>query len=202
MTRRNYRQHTPKLTALILIPLIALAILGMSYSHWQETLTITGTITTGKRHTIIGSYKVLTPIRYDENRSIKDELLPGDEILVLTCANVSNCWNIYVGLKIHNIGTFTATIEPPLYTAENNTQDMIQHFETSTYYYGPYKEGYESKTVWADIKYGSTLPPDQGPSIMTLPGQTVIIWTTLHFTFDHPNQIFDPVTIQITLVTS
>lgn len=196
MTRRHYRQHAEKLTALMLVPLIALAILGISYGHWQETLTVTGTITTGKPHTIIGSYKVLTPVGYDENQSITDELA-NEESLLLTCSNVSDCWNIYVGLKIHNIGTFPVTIEAPLYIID--PQDIGEYFEIETYFYGPYETGRESKEVWADIKYGYKLPLDRGPGIETYPEQTAIIWTTLHFTSDDPSLIFDPVTLEIVI---
>lgn len=57
--RTHRKQYSGKLTALILVPIIALAILGMSYSHWQETLTITGTVTTGKWKACIRIQKTL-----------------------------------------------------------------------------------------------------------------------------------------------
>ena len=84
MSRRHGRQYSGKLTALILIPLIAMAILGISYSHWQQTLTITGTVTTGKWGTEIGSNKILYPHGYDEQMKITNQTLPDHQTLKIT----------------------------------------------------------------------------------------------------------------------
>jgi hypothetical protein len=58
---RHGGRYPDKLIALTFIPVIALAILGITYSHWQETLTVNGTVTTGYVKLVIGSEKVLVP---------------------------------------------------------------------------------------------------------------------------------------------
>ena len=177
----------------MIIPFLALAMLGVSYGHWSEKLTIIGTITMGENCILIGSYKVLTPVGYDENRSIIDELAYDKQSLVLTCSNVSCCWNIIVGLKIHNVGTLPHTVTKPLWNIGEGD------FEIETFLYGPYKAGYESVDVWPHMNYGDPLPPSHGSAIETMPGQTVIIWMKLHFTCEDPDLVLETMVLEVTL---
>jgi hypothetical protein len=196
--RRNHRQHTPKLTALILIPLIALAILGISYSHWQEILTITGTVTTGKWGLTIGSDKVVKPVGYDENRSITDEILPGNQTLHLICHNISHCWHIWVGLVIHNEGILPTTVKEHTIQITGAT-GYEQNFTITTYYYGPYNDG-EFVVVWGGVKMDDLpFPGNQTLPIPLNPGQTAITWTDLKFNSTDPTLLLDPVHIYITI---
>jgi len=199
MNRRRFRQHTPKLTALILIPIIALAILGITYSHWQQTLTITGTVTTGKWGLTIGSQRVVTPVGYDEERNITAYILSGDQTLQLTCHNISHCWHIWAGLVIHNKGTLPATVKEPTIQIIGAT-GYEQNFTITTYYYGPYNDG-DFTEVWAGHLNMTALPfkPYYGPGIPLEPGQTAITWTEFKFNYTTPELIIDPINIYITI---
>jgi len=53
------RQTTLKLTALILIPIIALSFVGLAHSHWRETIRIQGTVTTGRWKACVRIQKTL-----------------------------------------------------------------------------------------------------------------------------------------------
>lgn len=48
INRRYHRQHPRKLTALILVTFMAVAIIGTAYSIWQQNARITVAVTTGK----------------------------------------------------------------------------------------------------------------------------------------------------------
>jgi hypothetical protein len=193
MTRRNYRQHTQKLTALILIPLIALAILGITYSHWQETLTITGTIKTGYVNLVIGSEKVLVPTGegYDENHPITYYKTSDKHTLIVTCKNVTNGWRIAIGLLMHNEGTLPLNVEGVSLTLED-AEGVMQYFNITTYYYGPYPTGtnFNRLGAWDGIKIGDI--PVNGyvpPPIPLNPCQHAISWTTISYNGTQPLNI-------------
>ena len=199
MNRRRFKQQTPKLTSLILIPIIALAILGITYSHWQETLRITGTVTIGEWHQSIGSDKVVKPVRYDENRSITDQIIDDAQTLQLTCANISDGWHIWAGLVIHNDGTVpTSTEEPTIQFTGTNSYE--QNFNITTYFYGPYDDG-DFTEVWAGHINMTNLPftPWKESGITLNPGQTTVIWIEFKFNCTDPQLVVDPVEIRITI---
>jgi len=197
--RIRLRNYTGKLTALILIPIIALAILGITYSHWQQTLWITGTVTTGRWHQSIGSDKVVKPVGYDENRSITDEILPGNQTLQLTCTNISNGWHIWAGLVIHNDGTIPTKVEQPTITFFG-ANGYEQNFTINTYFYGPYEDG-KFTEVWAGRLNVTDLPfePYYGPGIPLEPGQTAVIWIEFKFDYANPELVINLVEIRITI---
>ena len=192
----RYGGQIPKLTALMLIPMIALAIIGVTYSHWQETLQIIGTVTMGKWHQNIGSSKVVKPVGYDENRSITEEILADEQTLQLTCANVSNGWHIWAGLLIHNDGTVPTSVDEPIIQiigADNYQQNFI----INTYFYGPFERGGHTE-VWGRVKMDD-LPftPWKDAGIILNPSQKAVIW--IEFEFDSADQelVIDMVEIQI-----
>jgi len=193
------KRQTPKLTALMLIPIVALAIIGLAYSHWQETLTITGTVTTGRWHQSIGSDKVVKPVGYDENRSITDIILPNNQTLQLTCANISDCWHIWAGLVIHNDGTVPTSVDEPIIQIIG-ADGYQQNFTINTYFYGPYERGGHTD-VWKNVTM-SALPfdgsKDAGVIILNA-GQTAVIWIEFKFNYTNPELVIDHVEIQITI---
>jgi len=210
MMRRRFRQHTPKLTALILIPLIALAILGITYSHWQQILTITGTITTGKWGTEIGSYKVLYPHGYDEQMPISDQLLSGNQTLQITIENTTSSWYMWVGLVIPNDGILPAQVKTPIYKYLLNSINIESYFTNTTYFYGPFDRG-DFNTVWDGTQIKDlpppestnppfTTPPPQTPPITLETSQKAIIWTKITFKTTDPTIIGQTIQIYITNV--
>jgi len=196
---RHRGQHSAKLKILPLIPIIALAILGIAYSHWQQTLLIAGTVTTGRWHQSIGSERVVKPVGYDENRSITEEILPSNQTLQLACANISDSWHIWAGLVIHNDGTTPTTVEQPTISFIG-ADSYEQNFTVNTYFYGPYDDG-EFTEVWAGHLNMTDLPfaPYYGPGILLNPGQTAIIWVEFKFNCTNPDLIINPVQIRITI---
>ena len=193
------KRQTPKLTALMLIPIVALAIIGLAYSHWQETITITGTVTTGRWHQSIGSDKVVKPVGYDENRSITDIILPNNQTLQLTCANISDCWHIWAGLVIHNDGTVPTSVDEPIIQIIG-ADGYQQNFTINTYFYGPYERGGHTD-VWKNVTM-SALPFDgskEAGVIILNAGQTAVIWIEFKFNYTDPELVIDHVEIRITI---
>jgi hypothetical protein len=190
---RHSRRHPGKLIALTLIPVIALAILGITYSHWQETLTITGTITTGYVKLVIGSEKVLVPQGegYDEYHPITYYKTPDNHTLIIICKNVTNGWRIAIGLLMHNEGTLPLKVEDVSLTLEN-AEGVMQYFNITTYYYGPYPTGtnFNKLGAWDGIKIGDI--PVSGyvpPPIPLDPCQHAISWTTINYNGTQPLNI-------------
>lgn len=210
MTRRHYRLHTPKLTALILIPLIAMAILGISYSHWQETLTITGTITTGEWGTEIGSRKVLYPHGYDEQMNISDQKISNNQTLQITIEGTTQSWYMWVGLVIPNDGIPPAQVKTPIYEYVLNSMNIESCFTNTTYFYGPF-DGGDFNAVWDGTQIEDlpppesteppfTNPPQQTPPITLETSQKAIIWTKITFKTTDPTIIGKTIQIYITNV--
>ena len=146
----------------MLIPLIALATLGTSYSLWQETLTITGTINMGYVSLVIGSEKVLVPTGegYDEHHLVTYYTIL--DRIVVTCENVTSGWQIAIGLLMHNEGTLPLIVNDVSLTFEN-AEDIMQYFTITTYYYGSYATGadFNSLGVWGGIE----IPPSSRRAI-------------------------------------
>ncbi|MBS7610325.1 hypothetical protein KEJ19_07195 [Candidatus Bathyarchaeota archaeon] len=88
----------------------------------------------------IGSDKVVKPLGYDENRSIADEIINGNQMLQLTCLNISDGWHIWAGLVIQNDGTVPTSVEKPIIQMLG-AYDHQQSFSINTYFYGPFEHG-------------------------------------------------------------
>jgi len=190
MSRRRHRQHGEKITALTLIPIIALAILGITYSHWQQTLTITGTIKTGYVNLVIGSEKVLVPQGegYDENHAVTYYKTSDNYTLVVTCVNVTRGWRIAIGLLMHNEGTLPLNVKNVSLTLEN-VEGIMEYFNITTYYYGPYPTGtnFNQLGAWNGIKIDN-IPVDGNVTtpILLDPCQHAISWTLIQFNTTNP----------------
>jgi hypothetical protein len=206
MLRKRAGRHKEKLTALILVPIIALAILGVTYSHWQETLTITGTIKTGYVNLVIGSEKVLVPCGegYDENHPITYHKTSDNHTLIVTCENVTSGWRIAIGLLMHNEGTLPLTVKN-VSLAFENADGIMEYFNINTYYYGPYPTGtnFNQLGAWDGIEInqipveGYLEPPI---SIPLNPCEHAISWTLIRFETDNPEAEGRTITITATPV--
>jgi len=183
-----------RLTALILIPLILLTLTGMAYTHWADRVEIIGVVKTGKWRPEIGSYKIVTPVGYDEKNPVNGKISEDKQSLLVTCANVSEGWNIWVGLIIANEGTIPAEIsEPDIYIWPT---DQSGGFNVETYLYGPYDRG-EHTEVWGGVKMEDL--PFEGNvtgSITLNPSQKAVIW--IEFTFEG-DEVIDEACIIITI---
>lgn len=84
------------LTVLLLIPLILLAISGVVYTHWSDEVEIIAVVETGRWTPRIGSYKIVTPVGYDEQNPVSGEITDDGLSLVVSCVNVSAGWVIWV----------------------------------------------------------------------------------------------------------
>jgi hypothetical protein len=188
--KRKHGGQISKLTALMLIQIVALAMLGIAYSHWQETLTITGTIKTGYVNLVIGSEKVLVPRGegYDENHPITYYKTPDNHILIVTCENVTSGWRIAIGLLMHNEGTLPLIVKDVSLTFEN-AEGIMEYFTITTYYYGSYPTGtnFNQLGAWDGIKIEDA--PVNGyvtPPMPLDPCEHAISWTLIQFdTVDH-----------------
>lgn len=189
-----------KFIALILIPIIALATLNITYSLWHENLTITGTITTGRWGTEIGSCKVLYPHGYDEQMTISDQL--GNQILQITIQTTTESWYMWVGLVITNDGILTANTKTPIYEYSHDQN----YFTTDTYFYGPFNGG-DFNIVWDGTQIGD-LPspesahppfatPSQTPPVTLETSQKAVIWTLITFETTDPTIIGETIQISI-----
>ena len=192
---RRHERRVPKLTALMLIPIMALAMLGITYGYWREKLQITGTVTIGKWHQIIGSSKIVKPAGYDENRSIVGEILPNRQIFQLICANVSDGWHIWVGLLIQNNGTIPTSVKEPSIHINYNQNN----FTIKTYFYGPYERG-EHKEVWGKVKmYNLPFEGWKWADITLNSYQKAVIWIEFEFNCTDQKLVVDMIEIQITI---
>jgi len=180
-----------KILTLIVSIIIALTITGLAYSHWQERITIIGTITTGRWGLSIGSSKVVTPIGYDENRSIEDSIVNGNRTLRLICANISSGWHIWAGILIQNDGTIPTSVKEPM------IEVVGADFTINIYYYGPY-DGGNFKEVWGGVKM-EDLPfgnSKEAGKITLEPNQKAVIW--IEFSYEK-SALIDETTIHITI---
>jgi len=172
--RRNNLGNKKFIAPLSLV-LIMMAITGYAYSHWSDSIYISGTIKMAHRRTIIDSYKVLSP--YDDDLITK-ELSADNRTLQISSENVFASWYAWVGLKIHNTGTLPVKVKAPTYDfVPDNAENS---FEIEIYFYGPYTGGAIPKEVWAHAKV-DTLPvlPSDPPPIIN-PCQHAIVWIKLH----------------------
>jgi len=169
-----------KLVALFNLILVLTAITGLAYSHWSETLTITGTVTMAKINVVIESYKTITPVGYDEVAPISSVLSPDARTLEISCDNVFPCWLVWVGLNTHNIGTVPVNVKNVAISFED-PDNIKEYFEIEQYLYGPYDDG-NFNVVWGDVKVDDL--PFVGSKPLPIPidpCQHAIAWIKIHF---------------------
>lgn len=183
--------------------LILFAITGFSYSHWSDTINIQGTVKMGHKELIIDSYKVLTPTGADYDLSYYRT--PDKLTLIITCENITNDWEIAVGLLIHNNGTLPLKLEETQITVFNNTEDVAMHFNITTWYYGPYPKGtnFNALGVWNGTEFEDIPPPDNVTTPISLEHCAhAISWTIVEFKPQDPIEKIEIITVEATPLSS
>ena len=143
--RRN-SQINKTTGAIFLLLLIALGIIGYSYSHWQKTINIQGTLNMAE----------ITVYIYDYNNT-KGQLSTDKHTLTITDTITAGQTN-WTGIIIKNNGTTPATIACGITT--DNQPIWETYFTHNEYFYGPYTTD-PPPEVW---NHSPTLPPFGGSS--------------------------------------
>lgn len=169
--------------------LILTAIVGISYSHWQDFVQIKGTIKMGHRKLIIDSEKLLVPTGegFNETHPIYYHITPDNRSLIAECQNVDCNWTIAVGLLLKNNGTLPLQLIA-IQTAFNIT-DMSQ-FNVTTYYYGPFPPGTNFNfPYWDGIGFNEVPPEGDAsttPPVILDPDEHAITWTIISYNGTQP----------------
>ena len=188
-----------KLVALFNLMLVLVAISGLAYSHWSDTLTITGTVTMAEINVVIESYKAIVPVGQDELAPIATVLSPDASTLEISCDNVFPCWLVWVGLNTHNIGTVPVSVKNVAIAFED-PNNIKEHFVIEEYFFGPYDDG-DFKVVWGDVRVDDL--PFDGSSPLPIamePCRHVIAWIKIHFDTDNTEVMNKSIKIFITIV--
>jgi len=187
-----------KIAPLLMVLTVTLSIVGITYSHWSDTIKINGTVKMAHLKLTIISYKNLTSQEVQEYSNITSELSPDGHTLTLVCDGLQPCWSIWIGLVTQNQGSLPANLKPPEYNFDD-PDGFEDYFETAEYFYGPYPEntGFGKLQVWGRVKVSedgplkpdgnvtfstppnATSPPPFDP-IPVDPGEKVVIWIWIH----------------------
>lgn len=147
-----------KILTIILIPMLLIPIMSFAYAHFRSTVVKKYKLHVQISYLDIESYKIYSPWN-DEN--ITDQLL--DDTLYIN-TTVFPSWYVWVGLVIKNNGIFAMNVEEPTYQNITTPPDSVT-WNTSEFYYGPYKKGEFNPAVWGDItgnNYQDKLHHDEG----------------------------------------
>jgi len=113
-----------KMTAIFAILMIALMVAGFAYAHWEETITISGTVTTGTfdlRPTC--DIEILSPT--DKDVATVDCQIDGDTVSY-TIENAFPCLTVKAKFDLHNEGVVPAGLYKWTATYDNT---MITIFD-------------------------------------------------------------------------
>jgi len=110
---------------LVIVPailLLALAVAGFAYAHWQKTITIDGEVNTGKLDLIIVSASDDdTGIDPGKNKDVADTTItidPNDpEKAIVTITNAYPSYYVYIHITIKNVGTVPVKLKEIRITA-------------------------------------------------------------------------------------
>jgi hypothetical protein len=191
VNRRRFKQYGLKPTALMLIPIIALTLAGIAYSHWQERLQIIAVVKTGFRRLTIGSEKLLAPTGegFNENHPIEYYITGDKQALVAYCGNVTSGWKIAVGLVLENDGTL------PIYLEEVRVEfNPPIKFSVEKYYYGPFQPGEKFNQYWSGLKI-EEIPPSgySEPHMLLESNDRAVTWTVIEYAGT------EPISVEITV---
>lgn len=166
-----------KLLTALIIPLLLISLSAYSYAHFTDTVM--------KRYKLhvqcavieIKSYKAVS--RYDDDLIQKyppDDLLEamgGTSTISLSTDQAFPGWYVWVGLLIHNQGSFPGNVHAPIYSIE--ATDGIEAY-TEEYFYGPYTKGEFAqhsdvwgKVRWKDLEAYGAPPGNVPPPILLEP---------------------------------
>jgi hypothetical protein len=177
--RRNSQINKTTGTIFLLL-LIALGIIGYSYSHWQETINIQSTLN-------MAEFKILIQ---DYNTTLTPQMSPNNHTLELT-GTITPSQTIWTGIIIKNNGTTPVTITLSITT--DNKPVWETYFTHNEYFYGPYESDPPS-SVWEN---SPTLPPTgEQTTPPELPAKNkLVVWQNITLS-DTPTEAF---TIEITV---
>jgi len=182
--------RTNKISALFMILAITLSIIGITYSHWADTVRIEGKVKMAHILIDIKSEKVLMSKDVQKYSSVTYEVSPDKHTLSIYSENLKPCWYIWVGLVMQNQGTLPGKIKSLEYIFEDS-DGFEDYFETAEYFYGPYPEntGFGTLEVWGKVKIDEQLKSDGSvtfttpstPTPFTLnPTEKAVIWIWIH----------------------
>jgi len=105
-----------KIFAMLIILMITLSIAGFTYAHWSKTVTVDGTIKSGKLNLIIVSAADDdSGIDPDYDKDVADTVIkidPNDpQIAHITITNAYPSYHVYWHVTIKNIGTIPAKLK-------------------------------------------------------------------------------------------
>ena len=152
--RKNQISKTLSLTFLIL--LLALGIAGYSYSHWKETITIQGTITTAKTKT--ASIRIMKTLNgsFTNATTGEDIAEPTNLIHVGTATNPGWPTKFQLIITVENNGTVNTnnivadiildSVEPINYTASQGT---VEWYQNITHPQGEFVKNFFNWTIGA-----------------------------------------------------
>ena len=179
-----------KVLAIFNLILVLTIITGLTYSSWQDTIEIKGSVRMAHRKFIIDSEKVLFPTGtgFNQTHPIYYYVTPDNRSLIAECQNVDYNWTIAIGLLIKNTGTLPLKLKNVEITF--NITDTT-NFTITTYYYGPFPPGTNFNfPYWDGITFEGVPPAGDSPPPITLdPEDHAITWTTINHTGTEPLSI-------------
>jgi len=105
-----------KIFAILIILMMTLSIAGFTYAHWSKTVTVDGTIKSGKLNLIIVSAADDdSGIDPDYDKNVADTVITIDtndpQIAHITITNAYPSYHVYWHVTIKNIGTIPAKLK-------------------------------------------------------------------------------------------
>jgi len=101
--------ETKKLMATLAIMIIALGIAGFAYAHWEKTVTIDGTVTTGKLHVKPSFFAEL--VQDKDVAKIDYKWEEETNTLTVTLSNVFPCLTVKGWFDFENDGTIPVALK-------------------------------------------------------------------------------------------
>ena len=173
---------TNKTLALFVALIIAMSMIGITYTHWTASLNITGTAETGKQKVEIKCYKCGTcswPC-CTKHSTVTCTLSEDKQTLNVEWKNVWPLSKLWILLVIKNAGTIPVDVETPNITF--NPEKMQNYFKVYKIFFGPFNS---LPQIPHDI---NSDPPDcwnfcQPPELPVQldPGQKLVMATCIKF---------------------
>ncbi|MEM4576258.1 MAG: hypothetical protein QW701_02205 [Candidatus Nezhaarchaeales archaeon] len=157
-----------RMFVMALIPIVALAVVGLTHTLLQDNLYVVGRVETAVFRQTICLSKIVSSMGYDG--TIVSNVIGGGQTLIIECTNVSSGWYIWVGLLVRNDGTVPSVLESPMVWVNGADYDGNT---VQTYFYGPY-----SGDGCGEYEVGD--PPLDGLNhfgmVVLNPGEKAIVW--------------------------
>ncbi|GAG11873.1 unnamed protein product [marine sediment metagenome] len=120
----NLRSGGRKVTAVVLVLLVTLAVIGVGYAHWTKTLDIDGTVNTGELDLCwddtLGNLwcnEVPGEVEGKDVGSVTVGVDPGDcQNAIITLENAYPSYSVQCWLKYKNVGTIPVLIGDAILT--------------------------------------------------------------------------------------